>query len=601
MQKLFWQAIKVAPAIIGASLIIAGSPAVAQTEVEPAQAETTQEGELLDQINNYSEEADTQSQVTNVTQLRDVAPTDWAFEALRSLVERYGCIEGYPDQTYRGNRALTRYEFAAGLNSCLNSIERLIAAGGGVSAEDLERLQRLAQEFEAELATLGARVDNLEGRVAFLEDNQFSTTTKLDGEAIFALSDIFPIEGEDQAFDVQFNELGQAALVPDDAEDLDIDSVTTFSDRVRLNFDASFTGEDLLRVRLEGGNTPQYGDVANTDSVRLGFENNNDNNVDLTRLYYTTPVGDRFRVFIGANDIDLDDIVQTVANPYFESSGNGALSRFARRNPAVYRLSTNQGLGINVGFTEAVSVDVAYLVDGAENPESGDGLFNGDFAAAAQLNFEPSERFQAALTYVYSYQPGGTLVEDDVTGDTFSEGGDVSLAGSTSSMIADQPFGQTGTKAHRLGAQASFQLGERVNLAGWFGYIFASVDSSDGVENTFENIDYDNADILTAAVSLAFIDFGKEGSVLGLIAGIPPYNTSIDDVNVDVNTGSIANADFDSLDDFDSVPLFFEAQYRFPINDNLQITPGAYVVVNPNQNSDNQPILVGVIRGTFSF
>ncbi|HEY9656599.1 MAG TPA: iron uptake porin, partial [Crinalium sp.] len=56
-------------------------------------------------------------QVTSVSQLTDVQPTDWAFQALQSLVERYGCIIGYPDQTYRGNRALTRYEFAAGLNA----------------------------------------------------------------------------------------------------------------------------------------------------------------------------------------------------------------------------------------------------------------------------------------------------------------------------------------------------------------------------------------------------------------------------------------------------------------------------------------------------
>ena len=60
-------------------------------------------------------------QVTNVNQLRDVYPTDWAYEALRSLVDRYGCIVGYPNQTYRGNRALSRYEFAAGLNACLES------------------------------------------------------------------------------------------------------------------------------------------------------------------------------------------------------------------------------------------------------------------------------------------------------------------------------------------------------------------------------------------------------------------------------------------------------------------------------------------------
>ncbi len=85
----------------------------------------------LEQINRYSNSinessSDALDQVTNVSQLRDVSPGDWAFEALRSLVERYGCIAGYPDGTYRGNRAMTRYEFAAGLNACLQQIERLI-------------------------------------------------------------------------------------------------------------------------------------------------------------------------------------------------------------------------------------------------------------------------------------------------------------------------------------------------------------------------------------------------------------------------------------------------------------------------------------------
>src|SRR5919199_3901012 len=78
----------------------------------------TSDASVLEQINQYSNESDdnTVDQVTNVTQLRDVSPGDWAFEALRSLVERYGCIAGYPDGSYRGNRAMSRYEFAAGLN-----------------------------------------------------------------------------------------------------------------------------------------------------------------------------------------------------------------------------------------------------------------------------------------------------------------------------------------------------------------------------------------------------------------------------------------------------------------------------------------------------
>ncbi|MGB5635894.1 MAG: iron uptake porin, partial [Waterburya sp.] len=93
------------------------------------QAQTTT-NELMKQIEQYGQEGQDNSiwQVTNVNQLRDVSPTDWAYEALRSLVDRYGCIAGFPNQTYRGNQSLSRYEFAAGLNSCLNQIERLIAS-----------------------------------------------------------------------------------------------------------------------------------------------------------------------------------------------------------------------------------------------------------------------------------------------------------------------------------------------------------------------------------------------------------------------------------------------------------------------------------------
>ena len=46
-------------------------------------------------------------QVTSVTQFSDVQPTDWAYSALSNLVERYGCVAGYPNGTFRGGRAMT--------------------------------------------------------------------------------------------------------------------------------------------------------------------------------------------------------------------------------------------------------------------------------------------------------------------------------------------------------------------------------------------------------------------------------------------------------------------------------------------------------------
>ena len=56
-------------------------------------------------------------QVTSVSQFSDVYPTDWAYQALAGLAETYGCVAGYSNGTFRGNRAMTRYEAAVILNA----------------------------------------------------------------------------------------------------------------------------------------------------------------------------------------------------------------------------------------------------------------------------------------------------------------------------------------------------------------------------------------------------------------------------------------------------------------------------------------------------
>ena len=73
-------------------------------------------------INGVSDYAASADQVTSVTQFSDVYPTDWAYQALANLVETYGCVAGYPNGTFRGNRAMTRFEAAALLNACLDRI-----------------------------------------------------------------------------------------------------------------------------------------------------------------------------------------------------------------------------------------------------------------------------------------------------------------------------------------------------------------------------------------------------------------------------------------------------------------------------------------------
>jgi hypothetical protein len=555
MSKFLWQLCKITPVILGASFIAANS-AIAQVAPSSEAEVNPSNSEILDQINGYTLDGQTETmdQVNNVSQLRDVSPGDWAFEALRNLVERYGCIAGYPDSTYRGNKPLTRYEFAAGLNACLQQIERLIAEGA--SRGDIESLQKLAEEFKAELATLGTRVDKLEERVGFLEDHQFSTTTKLQGEVIFDLAGAF---GDEKAIESDNDET--------DVDGGNVDDNITFSDRVRLNFNSSFYGKDQLRTRLQAANFNSLKNATGTDMARLGFDEGGANNVTIDDLWYKFPIG-KFTGYVGAAGLNFDDVFDTV-NPYFGSSGTGALSRFARYNSAVYRSTSGAGLGINYKFSDAFNLTLAYLTgdDDASDPTDGSGLFNGDYSAGVQLGVNPNENINLALTYVRSYQPTG----------------EVNLSGSTGSDLAKDPFGGVGTSANRFGAQANVKIGKKFSLGGWFGFVNAQAE--EGPDNG------DNANVLTWAANLAVLDLGKEGNVLGLTFGQPPRL---------IDSDSDINADGSKDEDPDTSYLI-EAQYRYKVNDNITITPGAYVILNPDHDQDNDTIFVGTIRTTFSF
>ena len=152
MTKLIWNTFKHSPSVLSALLLMAGSAISAEAPLrnlgsdEGSLNQNLTEGtiEIAQAFNSRPmpmddpsltpvgvsdlEDGEYMDQVTSVTQLSDVQPTDWAFQALQSLVERYGCIAGYPDGTYKGNRAMTRFDFAAGLNACLDRITELIAA-----------------------------------------------------------------------------------------------------------------------------------------------------------------------------------------------------------------------------------------------------------------------------------------------------------------------------------------------------------------------------------------------------------------------------------------------------------------------------------------
>ncbi|WP_242036880.1 iron uptake porin [Leptolyngbya sp. FACHB-321] len=615
MSKQFWKPLLTTPALLSTAVVIstiAGTTsAVKATETIASETQTltasarsespalTADASAVtaqpvastapvNQLSVYSAEGkvepDGVSQVTSVSQLSDVQPTDWAFQALQSLVERYGCIVGYPDRTYRGNRALTRYEFAAGLNACMDRINELIAAGTADLAkkEDLLAIQKLQEEFAAELATLRGRVDAVEARTATLEKQQFSTTTRLVGEAIFTIADAFG----------DFPQQGGTN--------------TVFNDRIRLNLLTSFTGKDRLRVRLQAGNAtrllsnPSIPNAQNnyqrTNEGNLPYDggnpaadgtvtdpNNSGNAVALEALDYRFPIGNNIFANVFANGA-LHHYYADTVNPFFEGNGGGqnALSRFAERNP-IYRIGPlGAGVGFNVKFSNSLKLDLGYISNTASNPGPDAGLFNGNYSALAQLVFNTGG-FKLGLTYVRGYErntPGLTA------GNNFNLGGTGTTFANlnNNSLLRGRSFP---VESNSFGVEASFQPTSSIVVNGWLGYSDANI------------IGLGDADIWNFAVAVGFPNLGKKGNFLGIVAGAEPTlrGTDFDPVNLSPAFAS-RSQDF---------AYHIEVFYKYQLTDNISITPGVIYLPSVNQNAgipgdnSNADVFIGVLRTTFTF
>jgi hypothetical protein len=549
-----------------------GLVAATASLIAPA-AQAADVASALDQSKAYSEESvASMDQVTSVSQLSDVKPTDWAFQALQSLVERYGCIAGYPDRTYRGNRALTRYEFAAGLNACLDRVNELIAAGTANLAkkEDLAAMQKLQEQFAAELATLRGRVDGLTTKTATLEKQQFSTTTKLKGDVIFSISGV---EGNDTAGPANL----ARSTTPITAEN------TTFSHRSRLSLVTSFTGKDQLVTRLQARNIPNLGTpVTGTNNTRLSYEGSgpSDSSVSVDKLYYRTTFG-KASITIDALGAEFYNNIPN-GNPLLASDSAGSISRFGRFNPLYRGGVTGTGITATLPLGDIFSVSAGYLVDtvtnaagvptgGAAFPSSKNGLFGGSNAFLAQLNAKPIKDLSLGLTYVRTYDASGN----------------VGVTGATGSAYANSPFtGGVATSADNIGIQASYKFGPAV-LSGWTGWTQAHALRTNDPTGLVGTLKGDDASLFTWSVNLAFPDLGKKGNLAAIIIGQPPKVTKND-----FGSGSARE---DSRGTF-----HFEALYRYALNDKVAITPGFVILTNPEGRS-NDTIYLGTVRTTFSF
>ena len=337
--------------------------------------------------------------IPSVADLSDVKPTDWAYQALKTLMERYGILAGYPNRRFRGNRSVNRYEYAAALAATLDKVENLIAdaIGDEFIQRDMIVLRRLQKDYRVALDELKNRIDISENRIQEMEANVFSTTTKLQAQGVYALTD-------------------------------GSDAKMTVVNRTRLNFLTSFNRKDLLLLQLEAGNNG--GDaVSNANSKNpnslsnSGFINNSggldytgvEDNLKLRRLYYTFNPTSDLAVTVGAKMSPRDFIDR---NRYANNEALDFSSTAFLNNPLIVQNQVDRqgGAGAAIAWSpqgSKFSVRTLYIAGNAnqpsnqtsnqatnqENTGNNGGLFGQPRQGSLEVEFVPTDKLKLKLQY----------------------------------------------------------------------------------------------------------------------------------------------------------------------------------------------------------
>ncbi|MBO3458234.1 iron uptake porin [Aetokthonos hydrillicola Thurmond2011] len=551
--------------------------------IYPASAETTvfsrQEAESLNEP-QVEESTSGMSQVTNVNQLSDVQPSDWAFQALQSLVERYGCIAGYTNGTFRGNRAVTRYEFAAGVNACLDRVNELIgtATADIVKKEDLATLQKLQEQFARELVALRGRIDTLEAHTAELEAHQFSTTTKIQGQAIISVSAggfngrTITIPGNPSSPGNPGNTAGPGnpgsfgnptGTSPNRVIAFQPNPTLLFRAGVDLN--TSFTGTDLLKIRLDTGSTDLSGGPSASNAPGL-LEPNFGSVIDysvkppvnrqliLDRLYYTFQPFKDFQVTVGPN-IYPTDFVDRNSYAYLSFLD---FSTLAFTNNLILFPVGGLAAGAAIDWKPnngPISVRGLYAASDAANP-----------GRSGQINGAASF---APLLYPSFNPPNTSNTPRGLFGSTYQGMVEIEYAPSRAFAVRLQYSGGELTSNHFdvIGVNAELTLAQKFGIFGRYGY------------GSFNNTSFGNVKPNYWMAGVAMRDLLRRGSLAGVAVGQPFIASQIGN----------------------STQTNFEAFYNYPFSQSIQLTPTIQVIDHAGNQQGNGTIITGTLRSVFSF
>jgi hypothetical protein len=584
--KLFQQLL-LAPAALGLAAPLAATAADLPMASSTASINSYTQQQDLDRFRAW----ESQNQVTSINQFSEVKPTDWAYQALSNLIERYGCVAGYPNGTFKGGQSMTRFEAAALLNACLDRV-----------TEVTDELQRLINDFQKELSVLKGRVDGLDKRVGKLESTQFSTTTKLQGDTVFVIganafggsqTNNFPAPS---AVAANVNSNGRNA----NRQQL---GAAVFNYDMRLNLLTSFTGKDQLYTRLRSGNfvNSPYSPTGTQPSLltldrAFGGSNtgaaatNLNNVVQLDRLYYRFPIGKSFTGLVGPRGRNTEFLAIT---PFFYKSDlldfftlNGAPGTYNKATGAIAGLMWKQNVKKGKPYFAASTSYVAPDANSGNTDNTtgnGGGIFGDSSRGSFTTQFGVAAP-QWALAFGWRY---GQCGQGFRRGSQYANQSQpcfatpVANSGGTTTAYSNN-FALTGAwQPKKAGG-----IVPSVNL-GW-GY--SALTQSDLFRSAAPAVN-EPANIGAAqswTLGLQWADAFGKGNSAGMAVGQPQFATSLRNGRTPQD-GNFA----------------WEWWYKFKVSDNISITPAIFYLSRPygqwTQPGQSNNVFGGLVQTQFRF
>ncbi len=109
----------------------------------------------------------------------DIPANHWAGDAVDRIAD-LGIVIGFPDGTFRGNEAFTRYQAALVVSRLLDVLNENLDAATALTQADIESLRNAVQEIGSDVAAQGVRLSSAESAIAGLSDEVAANTARLD-------------------------------------------------------------------------------------------------------------------------------------------------------------------------------------------------------------------------------------------------------------------------------------------------------------------------------------------------------------------------------------------------------------------------------------